>query len=267
MTDGAVYSNTPLVSVAFELRHPTSEPLSQVHRTGLQKHLTQRFPLARPMRTYTQQVELGPLGPTTEMIAEEVPRFLSRSRRSAISFLQNSIVVETTDYEGWATFRKLIEYACAARNAVTPVLGIERLGLRYVDEVRPADRSASPGDWSDWIAPALLQPPLEAGSHLPMQSWQGVAAFGNENGEGLTFRYGPGVGFATDPNGEPRRVDPGLPGPFFLLDVDSFWNPTDEVPEYEIATVLKQVDILHEPVRAIFESSITDRYRAEVLDA
>lgn len=267
MTDGAVYNNTPLVSVAFELRHPTSEPLSQLHRTGLQKHLAQRFPLARPMRNYTQHVELGPLGPTTETIVEEVPRFLSRSRRSAISFLQTSIVVETTDYEGWAVFRKLIEYACSARNAVTPVLGVERLGLRYVDEIRPAPRNEPPGDWSDWIAPSLLRSPLDAGAHLTLQSWQGVASFGNESGEGLTLRYGPGFGFATDPNGEPRRPDPGLPGPFFLLDVDSFWNPLEEIPEFDIENVLGQVDALHKPVRAIFESSITRRYRNEVLDA
>lgn len=39
----------------------------------------------------------------------------------------------------------------------------------------------------------------------------------------------------------------------------------DEVPEFDVELILRQADTLHEPVRGVFESVITDRLREEVL--
>lgn len=55
------------------------------------------------------------------------------------------------------------------------------------------------------------------------------------------------------------------PGPLFKLDIDSFWQAADEVPEFDVDLILRQADALHEPVRGVFESVITDRLREEVL--
>ena len=54
-------------------------------------------------------------------------------------------------------------------------------------------------------------------------------------------------------------------GPLFKLDIDSFWQAVDEVPEFGVDLILNQADALHEPVRYVFESLITDRFREEVL--
>ena len=55
------------------------------------------------------------------------------------------------------------------------------------------------------------------------------------------------------------------PGLLFKLDIDSFWQAVDEVPEFDVDPILNQADALHEPVRDVFEILITDRLREEML--
>lgn len=263
MIDGEVYPGSPLVSVAFELRHPPAEPLLGSQRTELQRKFASRFPLMRSQQNVTQTVELGVAGPVTHTTTEEFPRFVNRARTMAISVLQTSVLIETTDYPGWQKFRTEIEYACQMRNSVAPIYGIERIGLRYVDELKvPGD---APPSWADWIDTSLLGGGVSNNVSLPLRTWQGALVYGSEPGQGMVLRYGPGNGYATDPNAELRRIVATPPGPFFLLDIDSFWQPETDVPEYEAGVVLSYADDLHTPVRTLFESTITDRYRDEVL--
>lgn len=263
MTTREIYPGAPLASVAFELRHPESEPLVGAQRTALQKKFANHYPLMRSHRNVTQTFDLRPTGPAAQSVVEEFPRFLDRSMSTAISITASSIVIETSRYEGWEDFRSAIQFACEVRNSVSPIYGVERLGLRYIDEVRVDEVESN--DWSEWIHSSLLAGAVGESSGLPLRLWQGALVYGSEPGQGLVLRYGPGYGYATDPNGElkPRRALP--PGPFFLLDVDSFWLPEDGVPEYSIETILPRLDELHMPVRRVFESSITDKYRDEVL--
>lgn len=263
MTTREIYPGAPLASVAFELRHPEAEPLVGALRTALQKKLANRYPLMRSHRNITQTFDLGPNGPAGQSVVEEFPRFLDRSLSMALSFTATSILFETSQYAGWESFRNAIQFACEVRNSVSPIYGLERLGLRYIDEVRVDDIGTN--DWSEWIHSSLLAGAVGDAAGLPLRMWQGALVYGSEPGQGLVLRYGPGDGYATDPNGELKRSNPVAPGPFFLLDVDSFWQPENDVPEYSIETVLSLIDELHTPVREVFETSITDKYRDEVL--
>jgi len=51
----------------------------------------------------------------------------------------------------------------------------------------------------------------------------------------------------------------------FRLDIDSYWQPSVEVPEFDRDLILDLADTLHKPVREVFERLITDRLREEVL--
>lgn len=77
------------------------------------------------------------------------------------------------------------------------------------------------------------------------------------------LRYGPREGFAVEPGGDLKRSTP-TPGPFFLMDIDSFWAPSEGVPEFAVTALLATCDELHAPVRTWFERLVTDRLRAEV---
>ena len=227
-----IYPGTPLVSTAFELIHPETDPIVGELRTALRKELASEFPLLRSHRNFTQTFEMGPNGPGGQTVVEEFPMFVNRSISMAVSFTSKSILVETTQYSGWESFKDVIQLVCEVRNSVSPIYGVERLGLRYIDEVRVGNVESH--DWSEWIHPSLLGGEVGSTSGLPLKMWQGTLVYGSEPGHGLVLRYGPGEGHATDPNGELKRKQQTTPGHFFLLDIDSFWQPEDGVSPFQI---------------------------------
>jgi len=259
-----VYPNAPVVLVALEVRHPTADPLSTSDVRKIKKQLGLHFPLESQGQAANFQVTVGVA--EAEVTVETFARFLNRAKTAAISFRKEAIVVETSAYPGWDRFRGYVASALAARIGASPVVGVERVGLRYIDEVRVPSTDAGEVSWGDWIDGSLLGPPREI-IDLPLDQWQGMGVYGTQPGTGLIARYGPRVGFAVDPNSDLRRPSPRDGGPFFLIDIDSFWTPTAEVPEFDIEVLMAQCDELHAPVRKLFEGVITHRLRDEVLRA
>ena len=80
----------------------------------------------------------------------------------------------------------------------------------------------------------------------------------------MALRYGPNEGYAVEPGGELKRPTP-VPGPFFLLDIDSFWMPGEGDSEFDVDGLMAISDDLHTPVRELFENLITEELREEVL--
>lgn len=263
MNQREVYPNAPLVSVSFELRHPQTDPLTPQQRTLFKDLLSDDLPVMRTQQISSQRIDFGPSGPVTQVQTEDHPKYFDRKMTVAASLLSGSTVVETTQYPGWEEFRTLILKVCDARNHVSPIDGIERIGLRYIDEIRIPNTETP--DWSAYLAPSLLGPGIEMHSVLPLKEWQGISVYGPENGQSLVMRHATGEGFAVDPNGELRRKAPAYPGKFFMLDLDSFWVPESEIPVFSMPDIEKISKDLHAPIRTMFEQCITDRFRNEVL--
>ncbi|MGE3813030.1 MAG: TIGR04255 family protein [Candidatus Nanopelagicales bacterium] len=270
-----VYPNAPLVLVVAEIRHPVADVLgSRELQQQLKRSLADQFPVARPLhRPPGTMVDLGPGLPPQfqQMPATTSPRFMSRDLTTSATFNADSVVVETTEYGGFERFLSLIGQALAARLDVGPLDGVERIGLRYIDEIRVPSVSDS-SEWRDWIHPGLLGPSHLAGPlELRNDAWQAISSYSGDLGLGgdfdrmaMVLRYGVGEGYATAQGDLRRRTPP--PGPFFLIDIDSYWGPANSgVPTMDLATVSRALEALHAPVRVLFENSITDRLRDEVL--
>ncbi len=259
MNEFEVYPSAPVVLVAFEVRHPIADPLTPAESRAVKRQLADVLPLET--QAQVANVHITP-GVPPEMTSEKFPRFFNRRKTLSASFKEGSIVVEASDYPGWREFRELITLAIQARTEISAVDGIDRLGLRYIDEIRvPGD---GPVDWSQWVAPSLLAPNL-ADIDLPISQWQGVSIYGSQPGQMLVARYGPRVGHAIDPDSDLRRIRGSDGGEFFLVDIDSFWTPDGDVPEFDTKSIQQRSDELHRPVRRLFESTITDKLRNEVL--
>ncbi len=205
------------------------------------------------------------VGATTapEVRTEEFPKYFSRDNTIAVSIRSEAIIIETTSYIRWEHLRELTSEVLAARQEVDGVDGVERVGLRYIDEIRVPD---DPGkDWASWVDSTLLGP-AQAGEPLGLRvaQWHGITVFESGPDRAVALRYGPREGYAVDPGGDLKRPAPA-PGAFFLMDIDSFWTPSDGVPEFDIEMLLMMCDKLHAPVRNLFERLITDRLRKEVL--
>jgi uncharacterized protein (TIGR04255 family) len=262
MSDHKVYAHPPIAMVAVEVRHSGTDPVSEAGYSAIRERLRKRWPVQVPAQDIT--LEFGSSGPSPTVV--DYRRFISRDRRTAIVIRPNSTTVETVDYKGWDDMQSTLEVAFEVRADVSEPSGFERVGLRYIDEVRVPYEEGGPIDWSPWVHESLLGARPDDTGDLVLSEWQGLSKFGPKEGRSVVVRYGPREGYAVEPNGPLRR--PNTPnGPFFLLDFDSFWETSDSVPEFEPLALMSKCDDLHAPVRKLFEDLITVRLREEVLDA
>lgn len=259
-----VYPNAPVVLVALEVRHPPVDPLTPAERNTIKRRLGSDLPIMRTGQLQQVTVVQAVGGPPTapQLRAEEFPRYFSRDNTTAVSMRAEAVVIETTRYVRWEQLRALVAEVLEARQAVGGVDGVERVGLRYIDEIRiPGDPEQG---WASWVDATLLGPtPVGQELSLPATQWQGISVFTPGTDRAIVLRYGPREGFAVDPGGELKRSTP-TPGPFFLMDIDSFWTPSEGVPKFDVDALMDTCDELHAPVRKLFERLITERLREEV---
>lgn len=261
------YRHAPLAYVILQVTHPVLAPVGRGDEEALKRALRSYVPLAS--REVLSQLEItgqlnGGVGPQTRVRNEEQLRFLSRDKRMSVTYAANAVTLETTHYETWEQLRDVAMAALESRMDVAPVDGVERIGLRYLDEVRVPGESVP--SWGEWVNPQLAAPALAPDVLRPHQQ-QSVVQYTTDSPEVVVaLRYGAVDG--------PSAVQ-GIPlagssapvnGPFFLIDTDASWTPT-EVPPLDPASVLAQADHLHRYVKELFEASLTDRLREEVLDA
>lgn len=267
MTQQEVYPSAPLALVAAEVRYPqTPEIFGRGQFLDLKQALAEAAPIAEEGKEQSFTISMTATEAPT-MTEQAQYRFASRDRTSVVVLTNSSLIVETTEYAGYQSFRPLLARAIEALEKVARPSGLLRVGLRYLDEIRVPTIVEPPGDWTGYLHPALLTVLQWTGAvdGLSVASWQSVAEMQHESGTDLVVRYGPKFGYAVNPQGPTRRKLVPPPGPFYLIDIDSSWQAGEEVPEFSGHDVLKTSDTLHEPVRSIFESIITDKLRNEVL--
>jgi uncharacterized protein (TIGR04255 family) len=266
------YLHAPLAYVILQVTHPVASPISRGEEEAIKRALRAHAPLAS--REVMSQLEItgqlnGAAAPQTRVSNEELLRFTSRDKRMSVTYAPNALSLETTRYETWEQLREVAEIALQARMDVAPVDGVERIGLRYLDEVR-IPGVAEP-DWREWVDPQLAPPMLEVspGVLRPHQQQSVVQYKTRAPQVVVALRYG-----AVDGPSAVQGVQLAVPsvppsGPFFLIDTDASWTPGpgEEVPPLDTASVITTADDLHGFVKELFEASLTDRLREEVLDA
>lgn len=256
-----VYPRAPVVVATVEIRHNAAAPLSSAERRRIKDVVGAWAPIQRSSKELTVPIMQGAAAPPDAF--EEFPKFFARDSRLAISFKQAAVVIEATRYDGWLEYKSIIDAAVRARASVGAVDAVERMGIRYMNEIRPGD-DVTPVDWREWVDGNLLGPTgygKKVG--LELSQLQGLAVYGPEDGRSLVLRYTPGEGQAFE-NQELLRP-PGASGPFMWVDIDSFWVPEGYIPEFDPEALMNKIEDLHGPLRTIFESVITDRSREEVL--
>jgi uncharacterized protein (TIGR04255 family) len=262
------YRNPPLVLALLEIRHPTTDYLTKGDIASLKQELVKVTPLHKEENVTEYQFMIHPnAAPMTRPSSKVNHRFLKRDRQTSITFGTDFINVETTNYVHWTDIKKLAEAAIMARLKVSDIDGIERIGIRLVDEIRVPHDGEQP-KWEQWVSPKLLAPDFSAEKLTQVQQQSVIQYAMSELGQTLTLSYGAVNGPPTVGSAENliRATNPG-PGHFFLLDTDVAWSPTNgqSVPEFETQYILNVADSLHEPMSTLFEQLITDKLRGEVL--
>jgi uncharacterized protein (TIGR04255 family) len=262
MSVDAAQRDAPVAMVTVEIRHPATDSLTDSASATLKALLADQLPIQRQAQDAAWA--MGPSGSPT-LTTERFVRYVNRDGTLAASMRPQAISVEATTYSDFETLLEVVALVLDARAQVSSIVAVERVGLRYVLELRPATGEDGPVEWADWIAEPLLGPRRIAPEGLTLTELQGAAVYQETQPDrSMIVRYGTGVGQAIDPNYYMRRTLPVDPGPFFLLDIDSFWAPAGPIPDYDRDAVLLALQELCEPAHCAFREMLSGRLRDEL---
>lgn len=259
-----VFPNAPLSLVAMEVRFPAASggPLRPPVLRAIKEMLGVGW-VIEGAKQQTLSVAVPATGgpPSSHFTSEEISRLTVRDRSQVVTVRPDSLTVEATRYGGYPNFKPLLETAFEAVGRVLTPDGVVRLGLRYIDEIQVGPE---PVDWADWLDGSLLAPQSEG---LLATSWTAAVQYAIADDRKLVLRYGPSNDPVVNAAGPIKRTRTLKPWPLFVLDFDSFWEPT-EIPTFDAATLAEACDELRAPVRRLFDQLSTPAllkvYREEV---
>jgi uncharacterized protein (TIGR04255 family) len=265
-----IYPNAPLTLVAAEVRYPLSPRLAKVEPDVLLDRLGDIVPIVEEAQP-VMQVMVGPPGaevPTAPFGGRQL-RLLSKARDLAVTLTGTNAIVETTTYERFEVLQEVLATVFQTLENVGPPAGVQRLGLRYIDEIRIQGVSEEPSDWRDYLDVSLLGAAEVVLTALGSKgyranAWQGVTQLVGTEDRWLQVRHGAGLGTVVNTNGPLRFPKETDQRPAFILDLDSYWQPS-EVGDFSVEILMQECERLHEPLSIVFERIITDRLRDEVL--
>jgi uncharacterized protein (TIGR04255 family) len=255
------YENDALRYAAVEVRFPIADDGDPQHLARIRDAVREDLPVAQE----EQQIglALGMTGPSTQQTVRQ--RLSTRDRLTSAVLGRDGLALETTSYPGWTEFRDNFMRLLQALAEVRQPDGILRVGLRYIDEIRVPSVEAF-ADWDGWVSDRLLAPlglDDEAGPSAATIALQ----YGTPPGFVTTFRAAPFSSGRTVQEEGPLRVPFSTPdGPYFMLDTDASWvDPDRQVPEFDVGAIVDILDQLHDPAHRLFEASITEQLRNDVL--
>lgn len=265
MADREVYPNAPLRLVTAEFRFPLSPRLAGTDLLSiLGDTLGGHLPIVEAIAPQVQLTFGGDAAPPPS--TQVGYRWLTRDRSTAVTMVQTRVAVESTAYEHWEDFRDGV-VALALRaigDDLAAIAGLDRVGLRYINEVRVPGAGEGVVDWEDFIAPELLAAArVAAGERI--RTLQLALHLDRGDGAELLMRSGLLEGRVVDDTGPLRLPSPPQNGHFFLIDMDSFWTRQAAYDEWSTERTLAIADRLHDPIDDLFERCIQERLREDVL--
>lgn len=262
-SDHEVYPNAPLEFVACEVRFPLAPALGEdAALPRLHRSFYEWLPLVEPGIETT--LIMGP-GVAQPPITTKNVRFVARDRRLGVLVAPTQVTVETTAYARYSEFRASVERALrAVESSDMGIPGLTRVGMRYIDEIRVPGIDDRLGAWTRFIDERLSSATTLSLAGREPSMVQGVLQFECGDGQRIVVRYGAMRGQAVS-NAPLRRRKKEESGAYFLVDIDSFWEAQEGLPEFSTQASLALCDRLHQPVWELFEAIVRDPLREEVL--
>lgn len=257
-----VFPNAPLALVAAEIRFTDAARLRQQQtKDAVTIALENQFPFAEQLQRGEITLNLTPGGPQPQIQERHGFVLKNASSTETLTVMSESLTYETTAYEHFDALLEAVAAACDALEAASVRPALQRVGLRYIDEVRVGEID-DVRHWARWIDRRLIDQ-LDVGPEdYPATTMQSVSTYDLGEGKGLNFRCAAlNEGSIVVPQFLKRP--PIESGPFFVLDFDGFRDFTgpDAIP-LSSAVVRETLTTVHVPCGTAFQRSITDEARA-----
>jgi uncharacterized protein (TIGR04255 family) len=254
------YVNAPLalVTVEIKLNYDPRANLPAV-RDEFGLAVRPEFPVLSVENVVNFSLQL-PAGTSEQQIIPQM-RATNAARTATVALNPNSmqLTVLGEAYQGYESFAPILQTCLDALEAVLPDAGIERLGIRFLNEVRVAGAVNTAEDWSRWVNAALVAPTgaFEDGESLQVR---GNTVFASGDDCQVNFQWGDFEGRTVVADDLPLAKPERESSKFFILDVDSAW----QAPEYTVLSagdMARRIDALHTPIGSIFQWAITEESR------
>ena len=236
------YETNSLRLVVCQLRFPVMHRFDEPGALArFQDVVGERYPRSAPEQQVT--IAGSPAAPAAAAAAVQYWRFQGVDDGWSVAIARDFVSLETTAYERYEEFRERLAEVLDATLALGVTLR-ERLGLRYVDEIRHPE-AKKPGDWRRFVNEKLLG--MVGGGELGDDVIQALQEIRLREEDGtLAIRHGfLGTEVA---GGEP----------FYLLDLDYY---DDRPLSLDAGQVLAQLDDYHHAMHNVWETAITDALR------
>lgn len=254
-----VFPRSPLVYVTAEVALTYEPAINQVEvRDLFANAIRSRLPVL------SQEVAVSlPLPETSDdNPPQALPalRAFTTDQTSSVLLKATSLTFETVVYQQYEQFSECVADALHALADCAPEVLVRRAGVRYVNELRlPRQVSGDELEWGKWIAPELLaSAQLLTSGHLA--GAMGGALYHLREDDWIGFRWGDVVGTSIVDRDVPLRRKEAASGPFFALDIDSFWEPAEPVA-LDPDELMKCYGRLRPPAGELFQASITENAR------
>lgn len=258
-----IFPNAPLALVAAEIRFTDAARLRQQQtKDEVAIALEERFPFAEPLQGTEINLKLVPGGGGSQ-IQERLGVVLKNANSTeSLTIMSQSLTYETTAYSNFEELLGALTAACDALDAAKVRPAVQRIGLRYIDEVRVPEPVTDVRQWRRWIDDRLVGY-LDVGpGGVPATGTQSVSTYDLGDGKGLNVRFAAlNQGPVVAPQFLKRRAVAS--GSFFVLDFDGFHDFTGQDAAPLSAEIVRDsLSAVHVPCGTVFQRSITEEARA-----
>lgn len=234
-------SNAPLSQVVAQVKFNSQSALS-THGGAIkfQEPLVDEYP--RLLAESQAMITAAPGNVSSATIPQWRLTDLAGDRACVVG--PDHLTVETKVYSAWPALRERLVTALNALMDVTAPRVRERIGLRYVNHIPPAESGA----YTDRVDKSLLGLTEQPGwrDQLAVSVSQVIA---RDNSTQLTIRYGRGSGVA------------GMPAQAFVVDIDI----ADETPtKFDAVSALDYFDELNNCALRCFFAALAEPYRSSL---
>ncbi|MDB5841784.1 MAG: hypothetical protein JWQ23_3736, partial [Herminiimonas sp.] len=203
----------------------------------------------------TADITSPPPSPVTETIERHV--FLSRDGTRGFILEQNALSFQTTDYDTFETFSKHFFSGLEIVHKCISLDYSERIGIRYLDAVVPADGEA---ELKEYLAPGVLglagrlpeEVPIGLSlseTHIRMPEANLLSRVVIQNGQ---------LGFPMDLTTQGLQVPERFQqvnGVHAIIDTDASQEGREE---FNLERLRERLDVLHTKIRMAFDASVTE---------
>lgn len=229
------YQNSPIVEAVCGINFNRNVPWDITIPGVFSEKIKDTFPKKDQIKDYQASIEIGPDGGQQRLFSNDRMRFLTDDETSLIQISTHYLSIsKLKPYSSWEEFLHIIDQQLLIYREVAQPSGIERIGLRYINEFVFSERTLELEDYFDFYPYVSKNLPQNYNSFVT------------------------GVEFAYDDETNILRLQMTNKGPNIILDLDYFLGKPGEV---NFDNVHQWLELAHKRVQSVFEGSLKDRER------